>query len=202
MKSYVLAFISFVFWSTALRAQNEKSAEAFSKSYLYENAKDYKNAINAIESAGTNDFYEAQLRLGWLHYLSGNYFKSIEHYKKAISLKNKSVEARLGLAYPLYAMGNIEDLIKNYLDILLHDASNYTVNYRLASLYLERKQYEQALQFAQKLIELYPFDYNSNLIAARIFVGLGKVIEARKCYYTCLLFSPSDADILAALKKL
>jgi tetratricopeptide (TPR) repeat protein len=201
MKKLILSLLIGATFNAA-KAQADKAAEAFNKSYAYEANKDYKNAIASLELLNLQNSYEVNLRLGWLLYLNGNYTKSVLHYKRAIELQPKSVEARMGLAYPVYAMGNMEELIKNYTEILEIDPMHYTVNTRMATIFWERKQYEQALSYVQKFLDLYPFDYTSNLIAAKIYVALGKIVEAKKCYNTCLLYSPSDADVLAALKKL
>ncbi|MCS6935367.1 MAG: tetratricopeptide repeat protein [Chitinophagales bacterium] len=202
MKRITLTWLFTMMIAYVSLSQTERISEAFNRSYAYEASKDYKSAIAALEAVYSQDLYEVQLRLGWLYYLVGNYFKSAEYYKKAISLKGKSIEARLGLAFPTYAMGNTEDLLKLYHDILQIDPANYTANLRSANLYYERKQFEQALPHAQKLIELYPFDYQSNLIAARIYVGMGMIVEAKKCYAVCLNFSPTDIEAIQALRKL
>jgi len=201
MNNKVLSIAFALIISTAF-AQADKSAESFNRSYNLEATKDYKGAIAALDAVYQATSYEFNLRLGWLQYLNGDFAKSMSYYKKAIELKPKSVEARLGLAYPTYALGNWEDLIKNYKEILTYDPMHYTVNTRLANIYFERKQYETALGFLLKLHEQYPFDYATNLLMGKIYVSMGKITEAKQAYNTCLLYYPNEIEVINALKKL
>ena len=69
-----------------------------------------------------------------------------------------SIEARLGYAYPAAAMGNCDQVIGKYLEILKIDPSNYTASYKLGSIYYSRKDYNSAYKLFEKLVNMYPFD--------------------------------------------
>lgn len=177
-------------------------SEAFSKSYTYESDKDYKNAISAISNVYDAASYDQNLRLGWLHYLNGDYTKSQGYYKKAIALESNSIEARLGYVYPVSAMENWDDVIKTYNDILAIDPNNSTVNYRLAAIYSYRKEFEKAANYAKKVVTLYPFDYDANYLLGQVYISLGKIKEAKVHLTRALNYYPTSTDVKTLLDKI
>ena len=101
----------------------------FSKSYAFEYNTDYNKAISTLNELNT-DNYQVNLRLGWLHYLNKDYIKSESFYKKAIGHEPGSIEARFGLVLPISALGNWNNVLNVYLDILKLDPNNTIANYR------------------------------------------------------------------------
>ncbi len=114
----------------------------------------------------------------------------------------KSIEAKLGYAYPTGALENWEDIIKTYNSILNIDPNNYTANSRLAYIFYVRKAFEKANNYAKKVSEQYPFDYNNNLLLGKINVSLGKVTLAKFYLTKALLYNPTSNDVLDLLKTL
>lgn len=200
MKKLVLNFIFLVTATIGMSQINVN--EAFSKSYSYENDKDYSKAISVISSVYDVNSYTINLRLGWLNYLAGEYMKSQGFYKKAIALEPKSVEARLGYVYPTSAMGNWDDVLKMYQKILIIDPQNSKVNYRIASIYSYRKKYTKAASYAEKVVVLYPFDYDANYLLGYVYISLGKIKEAKICLNRALQNSPNSTDVKTLLEKI
>lgn len=178
------------------------SSEAFSKSYTYEGNMDYTKAINSITAVYDANSYTMNLRLGWLNYLAGEYIKSESYYKKAITLEQKSVEARLGYVYPISAIGNWDEVIKVYNEILTIDPQNSTVNYRLAYIYSVRKDYEKAAMYSLKVLKLYPFDFDSNYLLGQIYVTQGKILEAKIHLTRAVEYNPSSSEAKNLLNRL
>jgi len=178
------------------------SYEIFSKSYEYESKKEYSKAIQELSSPSFEFSYSAQIRLGWLYYLNAEYNLSKAHYNKAINIHQSSIEARLGLIYPLSAMSNWDDVIKTYNAILAIDVNNSNAHYQLAYIYYIRKMYKQAEVHLTKVLKMYPFDYNSNVLLGSVYVKQGKIKEAKKQYTLALEYDPTDAVIKAILEGL
>lgn len=196
------ALLTFVALSLGTMAVAQQSADAaFSKSYAFEYDMQYTKAITALTDLNA-DTYECNLRLGWLYYLNKDYTKSETYYKKAVSSEPLSVEARFGLALPLSAMGNWNDVLLAYLEIIKLDPNNSTANYRIASIYYNRKDNTNATTYIQKVIKLYPFDYDSNLLYGKILMAEGKNADAKKYLTKALEYNPQSDDAKAALKKL
>lgn len=187
-------------FSNPLQAQNNAEL-AFSKSYSFEYDTQYTRAIEVM-TALNSDAYEVSLRLGWLYYLNKDYQKSETFYKKAVTAEPASVEARFGLVLPLAALGNWNAVLGHYLDILRIDPNNSIANYRIGYIYYSRKDYTAAMTYLQKVIRMYPFDYDSNLLAGKVLVAQGNTVEARKHFIKAVEYNPQSEEAKAALKKL
>ena len=199
MKKY-LVIIAFFF--SALTFAQDKVTESFSISYEHETKREYQKSIDAMLTVYTKDSYSINLRLGWLYYLNSDLYKSKAHYQNAIELQPKSIEARFGLAYPVYAMKNTDEVIQIYNDILKIDAVNTTARHRLASIYFSRKEWAKAESQLAKVIELYPFDFDSNLLLGQIYIKNGKINEAKKILNLALQYNPSSSIVLELLGNL
>lgn len=194
MRSILLFIFIQSFASPAF--SQEKTLEAFSKSYAHENAKAFGEAIKALDQVYDAASYPINLRLGWLHYLNGDNGKSKGFYQKAIKLQPGSVEARLGYVLPLAAAGEWGEVVKVYKKTLETDPSNSLVHYRLALIYFNNKDFETAVAHAQKVTSLHPFDYDGQLLLGKIEVGRGNIVEAKRAFLVCLQYSPSSKEAL------
>lgn len=198
--SYTIALAALMVLAKPATAQTS-SELAFSKSYSFEYDMQYAKAIEAM-TALNSDAYEVSLRLGWLYYLSKDYSKSETYYKKAIASEPSSVEARFGMVLPLAALGNWNAVLAHYLDILKIDPNNSIANYRSGYIYYSRKDYASAMLHVSKVIKMYPFDYDSNLLAGKVMMAQAKNPEAKKYFSKALEYNPQSEEAKAALKKL
>ncbi|MFO7999458.1 MAG: tetratricopeptide repeat protein [Bacteroidales bacterium] len=172
---------------------------AFQESYRLEAGGDYRQAAGVLREAYQSDSYEMNLRLGWLYYQAGAMGESIEHYQRAIALKPYGIEARFGLALPYSAMGRWDDVSDIYRRILETDPQNTVASYRLGLILYNNGQYDRAEPLLEKVVNLYPFDYDSLLLFAWIKFRLGKTREARILFNKVLLHTPEDPSALEGL---
>ncbi len=142
------------------------------------------------------------LRLGWLDYQAGLFLESRSFYNKAVSLRPMAVEARYGLVLPLAALGNWDQLIAQYEKILEITPNNSVANYRLGAIYYGRMEYEKAASYLEKVINLYPFDYDGVILYAWINLKMKKLREAKLLFQKALLIRPDDQSALEGLKLL
>jgi tetratricopeptide (TPR) repeat protein len=179
----------------------QDQASAFATSYAAEAKADYGDAIAPIKAiyAGT---YEQNLRLGWLYFLAKNYTAAATHYQKAVEQRPYAIEAKFGLIKPLNALGQIEKMLSIYESILKIDPQNTQANYWTGVIYLNRKTYAQAARYFERVVNLYPFDYDSTISLAWAYLNLNKKAEARALYTKALLIRPGDAAATAGLKRL
>lgn len=191
-----LAFI-LVFFLSALITRGQdytKLTSAFSESYAKEKAGKYADAVLALKAIYTADSYEINLRLGWLTYLQGQFTESLGYYNKATELMPYAIEPRLGLVLPASSLGNWDMVITQYTRILSIDPNNTVTLYRLGLISYDKKDYKQAYQYFEKVVNLYPFDYQSVLMLAWTNYKLGKTREAKVLFNKALLYYPDDAS--------
>ncbi len=187
-----ITFVGLILISS-LKAQDYKTIQdAFEKSYLYEYSGDYSKAIDGLKGVYAEESYEINLRLGWLTYMAGFFTESTAYYQKAMELKPLSIEAKFGFVYPASALGNWEQVKKQYNNILEIDPQNAITNYRLGSIYYGYEDYTTALKYFEKLVNLYPFDYDGLLMYAWTNLNLGKYREAEVLFNKVLMNNPND----------
>lgn len=200
-KSIIMAALAL--FTLAGYAQNyTKMREAFKESYTLENEGDYSGAIDKVKEVFDEDSYEVNLRLGWLNYNAGMYTESASFYRRAISLMPYSIEAKFGLALPVYAQGNVKEVIRIYMDVLKIDSKNYTANYRLGSIYYGREDYTTAYSFLEKLVNMYPFDYDALHMFGWTNYRLGKMREAKVLFNKALMNQPNDDSAKKGLEMI
>ena len=195
---FAIIFLTFV----QLGNGQENVTEAFKKSYYNESYQKYDEAIADIKSVYSVDSYVINLRMGWLHYANGDLIESKRYYEKAIELEPKSIEARLGYAYPVNDLLDIEGLKANYEAILKIDPLHLLANYRLALIYYNQKDFNKAEKYLETVLSLYPFDYDSLVLMAAVNVGLGNIEAAKSNYKMALLYYPDDDSISDKLNSL
>lgn len=189
--------------SVAAYAQNEAAQQkAFSSSYTLEYNKQYTEAIAALNKVYDENSYEINLRLGWLHYNNKNYTQSQTYYQKAVTLKPYAVEAKLGLVKPLSALESWDKVLQTYEDILKVDEQNYTANYWAGVIKYNRKKYDAASKHFERIVNLYPFDYDGGHMLAWTYLNMGRNNEAKILFNKALLNKPGDASCLEGLSKI
>ena len=199
----LLSLIVLLLVGISVSAQSQEDLQnAFSQSYTQEKEGKYSDAIQSIVKYYSEDSYEVNIRLAWLNYLSGLYTKSISYYQRSILLRPLSIEARLGLTYPASAIGNWEQVITQYKDVLKITPNNYTANLRLGQIYLNRKEYQTAAKYLELMINQYPFTYDVMISTAWNYYYEGKLREAKILFQKVLLIYPKDESATLGLSNI
>lgn len=187
--------------SLTMQAQNITDLQAaFSKSYIAENQKNYTQAIDEMKPVYKEDDYICNIRLGWLNYLAKQYGESITFYRKAIALKPYAIEAKLGCVKPLSAIENWEKVKEQYQEILKIDPLNTTTNYWLGVIYFNRKDYKTATNLFEKVVNLYPLDYDSVIMLAWAKLNNSNHADAKLLFQQALIIRPNDSSALSGLQ--
>ena len=127
-------------------------------------------------------------------YYSGSFTEAVNYYQKAMSIMPLSVEAKFGFTLPAIALGNWDQVKKQYEDVLVIDPKNNKANYQLGMIYYVRKDYKKAQKCFSAVVNLYPFDYDSLKMLAWSNYFLGQLKEAKVLFNKVLLYSPKDAS--------
>jgi len=193
----------FLIVSLHLAAQTDDAIlAAFTNSYVEESNKNYQKSVSVMKSVYDADNYEINLRLAWLEYKAEQYSESEKHYRRACELRPYAIEPRLGLVNPLTALSEWAEITSVYEKILSIDPKNTTANYQLGLTNYYSKKYDTALMYFLKIAELYPFDYDTNLMCGWTYYMIGKTREAKIFFTKALRYNPSNAEIQEILQKL
>ncbi len=175
------------------KAQDYDALEkAFGESYELEKKGEYVQALEKVKKLYREDSYEINLRLGWLSYSMGNFIESSAYYNRAVSISPYAIEARFGYVYPLAALGNWGVVKLQYEKILDIDPRNTFANYRMGMIFYGSEDYGTALKYFEKVVNLYPFDYDGVIMYAWAHFKLGKLREAELLFHKALLIRPND----------
>ena len=191
-RSLIASIVAGFMTAGALMSQNDPLVQAFSKSYQLEKNKDYSSSISAMKTVYDSTSYEINLRLGWLNYMAGFNQNAVSYYQHAVNRKPYSEEARMGYNYPAYALGQNTQVKEQYLKILELDPNNTQVCYNLGLIYYYENDFKNALPKFNRIIELYPFDYDGLSMAAWTHYKMGHMKEAAALFDRVLLYSPND----------
>jgi len=193
-KRLVVVFACMMLSFCLLSQSDVAVREALKKSYDSEYQLKYQKAIEDLQGVYEPTSYELNLRIAWLSYKVGKYTESVNYYKKAIAKMPLSIEAKLGIVYPLGALEKWDQVVDNYLAIVKIDGFNATANYRLALIYYNRGDYGNSWKCLQKYVNLYPFDYDGNSLAGWIKYSVGKKEEAFVFFKKALMVNPYDTS--------
>ena len=195
----ILTILSIIV-TLGVNAQSIKDVqEAFEKSYTYEKDNKLDEAIAELKSIYSEESYETNLRLGWLSYQKGNLADSEKYYSIAIDILPYSEEAKLGLILPKSANAKWEEVKGIYKEILTISPNNTIANYKLGYIYYNQRNYGYAKALFEKVINLYPFDYDALLMYAWSNLQLGRFKEAKILFNKVLMLSPNDESALEGL---
>ena len=198
---FVIAFTLLLCSSFISAAQDYRSWQSvFEKSYELEKNAQYQESLEVLEELYTVDSYDFNIRYGWLYYKMGDYLKSKEYYQIAMDILPYSHEAKLGYVLPLSGLGEWDEIIEIYNAMIELDPKNTLINYRLGVMYYERKDYQKAYDYLEEVINLYPNDFDSNLLFAWTNLQMGKLKEAKVLFNKVLLIKPDSESASEGLK--
>jgi tetratricopeptide (TPR) repeat protein len=186
--------------SVLLAQDFTETRDAFQESYIQEATGEIQASINSLKSVYDENSYELNLRLGWLSYQAGNFTESMAYYNKAIDLMPYAVEPRFGIVYPGAAMGNWSMVLKQYDKILEITPNNSIAMHRLGLIYYGREDYEKARQYFEKVVNLFPFDYDALTMLAWSHFRLRNLREAKVLFQKALFNTPSGSSALEGLE--
>ena len=203
LKRALSLVIILIFSATVSKGQDfVKKKDAFQKSYIQEATGEYLAAIASLKEVYDEKSYEINLRLGWITYQSGSFTESKAYYNKAVTLMPYSLESRLGLVYPLAALGNWTEVLAQYEKILEISPNNSIVLHRLGLIYYGRGDFENARKYFDKVLNLYPFDYDALTMSAWTYLKLNNLREAKILFQKALLNTPNGTSAVEGLDLL
>ncbi len=198
-----VSILIIVFFAARILSQKpDTKITAFNSSLEYEKKGDYQSAINQLLNIYNENKsnYLINLRLGWLYYSIQDNASSKKYYNTALEINRQSVEALLGLTFPLSALNDWNEVKKCYEEVLKLDPNNYTANLRLGQIHLNKMEYNVAKKYLEKVQAAYSSYYEPNLSLGYTYYYLGNVKKAEELFTYALMVSPNDSLATAGMK--
>ncbi|MEE4114808.1 MAG: tetratricopeptide repeat protein [Marinilabiliaceae bacterium] len=202
LKNTLFLILASLISMSAMSQSFVEKKDAFQKSYIQEATGEYVAAAVSLKNVYAEDSYEINLRLGWLSYLAGSFSESKAYYNKAMNLMPYAVEPRFGYIYPAAAMGNWNEVISQYEKILEITPNNSIALHRMGLLFYGREDYESARKCFEKVVNLYPFDYDGLTMLAWSNFKLNNIRVATILFQKALLNTPNGSSALEGLDLL
>jgi tetratricopeptide (TPR) repeat protein len=196
------AVLGFILIPASHTQTTSEIISAFQQSYIHEASGELQKATNFLKDVYDENSYEINLRLGWLTYSNGQFTESMAYYRKAMELKPYAIEAKFGFVYPASALGNWSFVIQQYEKILEICPNNSIALHRLGLIYYGREEYSKAFGYFEKVVNLYPFDYDALIMFAWTNLKLQKTREARVLFEKALMNTPGGSSAIEGLEQL
>ena len=176
--------------------------ELFASSYALEARRAYRGALNKTMEVSRllPSDYVVRLRLGWLLYQNQRYPEAAAAYRRAVELRPRALEPKLGLMLPLMAIRRHQEALNVADSILKIAPSNFLARSRKAYLLYQLGRYAKAENEYRAVLELFPSNVEmmSGLGWARL--KQGKIASARSVFERLVKISPNHASGKAGLE--
>jgi tetratricopeptide (TPR) repeat protein len=204
LRHYILLFLlSMMIPATTVSGQSfTETKNAFQQSYIQEATGETSGAITSLKNVYSEKSYEVNLRLGWLSYQAGSFTESTAYYNRAIDLMPYAIEPRFGVVYPGAAMGNWTMVMSQYEKILEISPNNSIAMHRLGLILYGKADYESSRKYFEKVVNLYPFDYDALSMLAWSHFKLNNFREAKVLFQKALLHTPGGTSAIEGLELL
>jgi len=130
--------------------------------------------------------------LGWALQEGGKFEAAREAFQRALELNPAFAEAALRLAYSYSAQGKYAEAVKVYEGILHSHPQSYEAHYFLAECLVRMggPMLNRAITLLQKAVALNAGSFDSHVQLGRIFLEMGRPIEAQRELEQALSLNP------------
>jgi len=168
--------------------------QLWSSSFKAEGDKDYDRALSDVAKimriTGDETNTYANLRLGWLYYLKGDYTQAREAYRVAAKSSPGAVSPLFGLINCDVANKKPDDAIASAKKLLDLDPLNFTANKTLGGLYYQKRDFESAAVYYQILSVTYPENLEMANNLAWCYLKMGNRDLAKSIFSNVLAILP------------
>lgn len=180
------------------------------KAYYYTKGKIYlaledttnaeKNILHSIEASMPNK--EAYIALSNIYRAKGNYVEAGNYIDKSLKITPEDNELQYNKSLILNKM-NFPDIAKNILMGIVERDSTYGQAYlELGQYYFDKRNYDSANWYAEKVITLQPQNVDPMLIQARILDRRGRYYDAVQKYEAILSVDAANTAAIGELRRL
>ena len=138
------------------------------------------------------DDFNLQRQADQLVKYSGQYAKSLKHYRRALRLNPKNITARINLGMALTALGQMRIAEQEFQNVLKLDPAQGEALNNLASIYGRTGRLAEATQTYEKLLRSHPDNAIAHLNLGWTYYNLGKFDDAEDRFRKVLRLEPES----------
>lgn len=143
------------------------------EAYYFRGIFNYENIDDELALIDFNKAIELELAINDIYYYRGLVYENLGEFVKAVNdltffLKNISEKSELKLnkvydsrGWCNYMLGNMTQALEDYSRVIENDPMKFGPHNIIASIYLEKKHFEKALEEYYKMLELFPAKENT-----------------------------------------
>lgn len=171
-------------------------AERYRDSYAHEAKGELAEALAEIDALpkAQRQTYVYALRRGWLLYLLGRHWDSIESYRAAAKLRPKAIEPQLGMMLPEAALLLWLDVLETGKAVRRRAPHDYLATSRMAWAAYSLGRFAEAEALYAELVELYPSDVEMRAGVGWSQLKQGRRLTALATFEAVLLIAPDHAS--------
>ncbi|MCA9648837.1 MAG: tetratricopeptide repeat protein [Myxococcales bacterium] len=171
-------------------------ADRYRDSYAHEAKGELTEALAEIDALpkAQRQTYVYQLRRGWLLYLLGRYWDSLEAYRAAAKLRPKAIEPQLGMMLPEAALLLWLDVLETGRRIRDRAPHDYLATSRMAWAAYSLGRFAEAESLYAELVELHPADVEMRAGVGWSQLKQGRRSAARATFEAVLQYAPDHAS--------
>lgn len=116
----------------------------------------------------------------------GNLYMALKNYNSALDISKRNMEYKEGKADVLVLQKKYTDAAKLYSEVINKCSYNFNVLKKRANCYLQLKKYDNLLEDANLLLELFPSDSIAIELSGLAYYGLEKYLNALERFNTLI----------------
>jgi len=184
--------------------ENSRYIEMFHEGIRYKQKKQFHNAIHVFEACTElNQFDDAPyFLLSEVYLQTGQRERSIEALQKAIKLDNKNQWYKQELALKYHEIGNYEQAILAYKNLLKSNPENPDWLISLSECYFKSNQMSESYQTMEKLEQVIGSNPEIIIEKYRNLFFQKKYNQGEKILLEGLNMFPDSPDLLAILERM
>lgn len=168
----------------------------FKMGYVYQDMKDYAQAIKAYKMSLDldKDNYEVFYNLGNTYEESGQLQEALDAYKKVVALRPQFADVYLNMGIAYNQLGLYADAEKSFLKAAEVPAKKADAFFNLGYVYEVQGKKDQALEAYGKAVVADPNHAEAYYNMGNVYVALEKLDQALESYKRTLAIKPQHLD--------
>ena len=190
----ITAIISILLLVAIVQAQSTERLMNSGNHLLVDGA--YYQAIPKFRKVIARDpnNFEAQFNLAIAYLFQEQYLDAVREFKKAAYLNPRSAETWSDLAFAYNKLGWSQKALNALYIAVRSDLNNVTARINLATVYAQKKRYDQAIAQYKQVIQIDGTNYDAYVNLAKCLISKNRLKEAEHYLKSAIAIDPNESE--------